>query len=577
MSALALNTGYKRKPGGHWLGRRMRKVSEVMCFTIPEVCEGNESSTGNGRSRPRSAAFAEPAASNIKRAPLKFETDHLDGAHLIGNAPTAVVAKTPITTETLRTEEAIQFLQRLDKDGWHNLVAIHPDTGRVAARTFPPGSWEEIAKWIAARNGRFNLYFSVNEPQPNARDNKLRKEEIAFIRAIHVDIDPNEQSADEFEAKRAHVESVVAELTNDQAHAPSAVIDSGGGYQCFWKLSEKLAAGSPGDESHGDWAENQAKAISDSVEGDSTHDRSRVMRLPGTVNLPDDRKRKKGRKPAIARLVSSNERTYSKADLAALAEPTTSAKSSNSNKVKRKKEQNAEIEAVKKQLDMTAIQSVAETTDLAAELWGRFEAARGRNQKLAALWGGDESAVLGDDKTGSAFRAALAHHLRGSGFTAQEYGLLLQTRDYAMPGDTNAKRRQIARDWVKFCPKGLKDFGDAGQPDNLVRPPGEPMPNARAFLASKYGHADRLLLIQQGGQFYRWDGTCWPAIDDPMLRAELYKWFEGKSYSDGKHMKPFAPTTRKIADLMDATKAITLVPTNTPTPAWLDEFGPACR
>ena len=464
-------------------------------------------------------------------------------------------------------DEAIKLLQCFDPDGWHNLVAIHPDKNapnRVVGRTFPPGSWAEMKKFIETHNGRRNLYFSVNEPKPNARHNKLCKEEIAFIRAIHVDIDPNEQSADEFKAKRAHVESVVAELSSDPARAPSAVTDSGGGYQCFWKLSEKLDAGSPGDESNGDWAEKQAEAIGDSVGGDSTHDRNRIMRLPGTVNLPDDRKRKKGRKPAIARLLSANERTYSQEDLAAIAEPTTGSKgskSSRSNKVKRKKEEDAEIEAVKKQLDMTAIESVAEVNDLTAELQERFEAARRRNPKLAALWEGDEGA-LGPDKSGSAYRFALARHLRADGFTAQEYGLLLQTRDYAFEGDTKAQRRQIARDWVKGCPK-------AGQPDNLVRPPGEPMPNARAFLASKYGHADRLLLIQQGGQFYHWDGTCWPAIDDPMLRGELYKWFEEKSYFDGKDVKPFAPTTRKIADLMDATKAITLVPTTLEAPSWL--------
>ena len=104
---------------------------------------------------------------------------------------------------------------------------------------------------------------------------------------------------------------------------------------------------------------------------------------------------------------------------------------------------------------------------------------------------------------------------------------------------------------------------------NRVRPPGEPMPNARSFLESEYGHPDRTILIQQGGQFYRWDGTCWPAVEDPILRSELYQWFEEKVYVTDDGMRPFAPTVRKVADLLDATKAITIIPTRTPAPAWL--------
>jgi putative DNA primase/helicase len=106
----------------------------------------------------------------------------------------------------------------------------------------------------------------------------------------------------------------------------------------------------------------------------------------------------------------------------------------------------------------------------------------------------------------------------------------------------------------------------------LVSPPGDPMPNVRRFLHSEYDHAERTLLIQQGGQFYGWDGTCWPALEDPMLKSELYKWFEGKSYINDKgEQKPFAPTTRKVTDLMDATRAITIIETATPAPSWLGQ------
>ena len=104
----------------------------------------------------------------------------------------------------------------------------------------------------------------------------------------------------------------------------------------------------------------------------------------------------------------------------------------------------------------------------------------------------------------------------------------------------------------------------------LVSRPGEPMPNARRFLEEEYGHQARCLLLHQGGQFYRWDGTCWPAVEDPLLKSALYCWFENKEYAEGDKTKPFAPTARKIADLMDATRAITIIDTATPTPSWLD-------
>jgi len=104
-----------------------------------------------------------------------------------------------------------------------------------------------------------------------------------------------------------------------------------------------------------------------------------------------------------------------------------------------------------------------------------------------------------------------------------------------------------------------------------VRPPGEPMPNARLFLTHEYGHRQRCLLIYQGGQFYRWNGTCWPTVEDGTIRAQLYTWFETKTYRQEDKIKLFAPTARKVSDLLDAIRAITIIPTSTLTPSWLDQ------
>ena len=87
-------------------------------------------------------------------------------------------------------ECAVAFLLNFDPTGWHNLVAIHPEKGTVAGRTFAPGLSGEMADWIGRYNGTHNLYFTVNEPRPDAPDNKLKKADIGAVRAIYADVDP---------------------------------------------------------------------------------------------------------------------------------------------------------------------------------------------------------------------------------------------------------------------------------------------------------------------------------------------------------------------------------------------------
>jgi putative DNA primase/helicase len=101
-------------------------------------------------------------------------------------------------------------------------------------------------------------------------------------------------------------------------------------------------------------------------------------------------------------------------------------------------------------------------------------------------------------------------------------------------------------------------------------PPARPYENAKLFLQARYSHPEHPLLVYQGGEWYRWDGSCWPIFDQGQLRAELYEHFERAVYPDAKGLPaPFDPSRRKVDDLADALKSLTYIPVETPAPSWL--------
>lgn len=140
---------------------------------------------------------------------------------------------------TGNTAEAMEFLRNWEPEGPWTLTAIVPDPPRekqrrTFTRTFYPSQAAEAARWIESHQGKNNLYFSVNRPRRDLSD-RASKKDIGWVLGLHVDVDP--QSGKDIEAERARILSLLRSVEPP----PTVIIDSGGGYQAFWKFSQPVA------------------------------------------------------------------------------------------------------------------------------------------------------------------------------------------------------------------------------------------------------------------------------------------------------------------------------------------------
>ena len=263
----------------------------------------------------------------MKEAPARGERA---GAESEGALLNTATLSDPATAAKLNslcgdTDAAVAFLDQWCPGGPWVLTSIVPDGGRTTTATFVAPNLADMRRWIDARQGKQNIYSTVNvvfgdvELKPN-------KGAIAAIRALHVDVDP--RVGEEPAAERARALKVLREYEP----APTVIVDSGGGMQAFWLTEGNVAVGGSRDLS--DLIQSQGKGahlsaaetalvvahlarlfdavearnlkIETDLQADACHNADRIMRLPGTVNVPDSKKRKKGRVPRLAAVVAAD-------------------------------------------------------------------------------------------------------------------------------------------------------------------------------------------------------------------------------------------------------------------------------
>ena len=105
----------------------------------------------------------------------------------------------------------------------------------------------------------------------------------------------------------------------------------------------------------------------------------------------------------------------------------------------------------------------------------------------------------------------------------------------------------------------------------IVPAPAEPMSVAREVIRMLYSDPTGIVLRKHRNVFHRWTGTCWPAIAHSDIRAAVYQFLEHAEYvKPDEGLKPFAPTRRKIDDVIDAARAIVNLESDRNVPMWTE-------
>lgn len=112
-------------------------------------------------------------------------------------------------------------------------------------------------------------------------------------------------------------------------------------------------------------------------------------------------------------------------------------------------------------------------------------------------------------------------------------------------------------------------------PDDMVPPPSNPMAVARVLLPSWTDEQERPTLLYWRGQWMEWQGPHWRELDASEVRSVAYTelehaTFEFETPKGGIEVKDWAPTKKKVADLMEAMSAIRLLSPAVDAPAWTD-------
>lgn len=273
--------------------------------------------------------------------------------------------------------DAKRFLERLLIPEGHFLEirVIAPDRGVIEQRFCC--THEEALACVREHAGKANVYVGASP-----RSRRLGKREaVTVVICAWADLDFHQLDRSD----RGRAEHIARERIDTYMHPPTMVVHTGNGLQVWWIFERRYVIG---EEYSAEYFEGVNRGVAKALGGDTVHDLARVLRVPGTMNLPDAKKRARGCVQVMARLIHTDGPTYAPEDFSsiAIAEPKADLQPRRPTPLAQPTQSDVEI--------------VEAFTKLLAEL--------GSGHPLVRTWRGDRFLK---DMTGSGFDMALMYHL----------------------------------------------------------------------------------------------------------------------------------------------------------------------
>ncbi len=232
--------------------------------------------------------------------------------------------------------QALEFLQVHYGNALWLLTAIIPGKeGDTRTVTFAPDragpARQQIERWQQEGRG---VYYHANPPR-RSLSRKAQKGDIGAAICLHVDLDARED-LDWGDPQAVNAEFAALRQRLAELPPPTVLIFSGGGYQALWALCEPVPfreaqKGLNAKTGKQEYPKAEVDAITSQVETINKaiaralgadmgcSDVSRLLRVPGTINFPNAKKRDKGRVPVMSELIEHHpERVYKLSDFEAL-------------------------------------------------------------------------------------------------------------------------------------------------------------------------------------------------------------------------------------------------------------------